>query len=41
MKCIASSATGTNNHYYYASSASALPSIFTAIAAQIAHRLVE
>jgi hypothetical protein len=41
MKCIASSAPGTNNHYYYASSASALPTIFTQIAQQIAHRLIE
>jgi hypothetical protein len=41
MKCIASSKPGTNDHYFYASSASALPTIFTQIAKQIAHRLVE
>jgi hypothetical protein len=41
MKCIASSNPSTNDHYFYASSASALPTIFTTIANQIAHRLVE
>jgi hypothetical protein len=41
MKCISSSKVGTNDHYFYASSASALPTIFTQIAKQIAHRLVE
>jgi Flp pilus assembly protein TadG len=41
LKCVASSAAGTNNHYFYASSASALPTIFTTIAQQIAHRLIE
>jgi Flp pilus assembly protein TadG len=40
-KCIASSTTGTNDHFWYATSASDLPNIFTTIAAQIAHRLVE
>lgn len=41
LKCIASSKPGTNDHYYWASSASQLPAIFTAIANQIAHRLIE
>jgi hypothetical protein len=41
MKCIASSKPSTNDHYFYASSASGLPTIFTQIAKQIAHRLVE
>ncbi|HEY4685649.1 MAG TPA: TadE/TadG family type IV pilus assembly protein [Dehalococcoidia bacterium] len=41
LKCIASSDAGTNDHYYWASSASALPAIFSTIAAQIAHRLIE
>jgi hypothetical protein len=41
LKCIASSKSGTNDHYYYAATASALPSVFTAIAQQIAHRLIE
>jgi Flp pilus assembly protein TadG len=41
LKCISSSQTGTLDHYFYAASASALPAIFTTIAAQIAHRLVE
>jgi hypothetical protein len=41
LKCVASSKVGTNDHYYYAATASSLPSIFTQIAKQIAHRLVE
>ena len=41
LKCISSSQTGTLDHYFYAASAGALPAIFTTIAAQIAHRLVE
>jgi hypothetical protein len=41
LKCIASSTAGTNDHYFYASTASSLPTIFTAIAQQIAHRLIE
>ena len=41
LKCIASSASGTLDHYFYAANASDLPNIFTTIAANIAHRLVE
>jgi hypothetical protein len=41
LKCMASSTPGTNNRYFYAANASALPSIFTQIAQQIAHRLIE
>jgi hypothetical protein len=41
LKCVASSNPNSNDRYFYASSATALPSIFTAIANQIAHRLVE
>jgi hypothetical protein len=41
LKCIASSTSGTNDHYFYAALATDLPAIFTTIAAQIAHRLVE
>jgi len=40
-KCIASSTPGTNDHYWYSTDATTLPNIFTTIAAQIAHRLVE
>jgi len=40
-KCIASSTPGTNDHFWYSTDASDLPNIFTTIAAQIAHRLVE
>jgi hypothetical protein len=40
LKCMASSFTD-NDHYYYATSASDLSVIFTAIANQIAHRLIE
>jgi Flp pilus assembly protein TadG len=40
LKCMASSFID-NDHYYYATSASDLSAIFTAIANQIAHRLIE
>jgi hypothetical protein len=40
LKCIATSFID-NDHYYYATSASGLTAIFTAIANQIAHRLIE
>jgi hypothetical protein len=41
LKCIASSSAGTNDHYFYASTAASLPTIFTTIAQQIAHKLIE
>ena len=41
LKCIASSPTGTNDTYYSAATASDLNAIFTEIASQIAHRLIE
>ena len=41
LKCIAGSKSGTNDHYYWANTASSLPQIFTQIAQQIAHRLIE
>jgi Flp pilus assembly protein TadG len=41
LKCIASSNAGTNDHYFYTNEAADLPSIFTTIAQQIAHRLIE
>jgi hypothetical protein len=41
VKCIASSTPGSNDHYYYAASAGELNAIFTQIASQIAHRLIE
>ena len=41
LKCIASSSAGTNDHYFYANDDSELNAIFTAIANQIAHRLIE
>jgi hypothetical protein len=41
LKCIASSAATTNDHYFYTNDADDLPGIFTAIANQIAHRLIE
>jgi hypothetical protein len=41
LKCIASSSPGSNNHFYYANSASELPNIFQKIAHQIGHRLIE
>jgi Flp pilus assembly protein TadG len=40
-KCIASSSPNSNDHFWYATDAAQLPAIFTTIAAQIAHRLVE
>lgn len=41
LKCIASSPDSTNDNYYYVASATDLPSIFTEIATQISHRLIE
>lgn len=41
MKCVASSSTGGNDHYYYTNDANDLPGIFTSIANQISHRLIE
>jgi hypothetical protein len=41
LKCTASSRPGTNDHYFYAASSSELPTIFTQIAKQIGHRLIE
>jgi hypothetical protein len=41
LKCIASSAPGTNDHYYETATASELPEIFTSIAQSIAFRLIE
>jgi Mg-chelatase subunit ChlD len=41
LKCIASSKPGTNNRYWETNDASQLPAIFTSIANQIAHRLLE
>lgn len=41
LKCIASSAPGGNDHYFFANDDSELNGIFTAIANQIAHRLIE
>ena len=41
LKCIASSSAGTNDHYFYANDDDELVGIFTAIANQIAHRLIE
>ena len=41
LKCIASNKSTTIDHYYYVALATDLPAIFTTIAAQIAHRLVE
>jgi hypothetical protein len=40
-KCIASSSEGSNDHYFYTDDANDLPGIFTKIANQIAHRLIE
>jgi len=40
-KCIASSTAGTNDHYFEVPNASDLPAVFTTIAQQIAHRLIE
>ena len=41
LKCIASSNSGTNNHYFEANTAADLPGIFSYIAGQIGHRLIE
>jgi hypothetical protein len=41
LKCIASSGSGTNDHYYEVASASALPDVFQQIASAIAFRLIE
>lgn len=41
LKCIASSTSGTNDHYFEATTASQLPSIFTNIARLIGFRLVK
>jgi hypothetical protein len=41
LKCIASSKDETSDHYFWAASADDLPTIFTQIAQQIAHRLIE
>jgi hypothetical protein len=41
LKCIASSHTGTNDHYFETSSATELPGLFQTIAGQIAFRLIE
>jgi len=41
LKCVASSKDGTNDHYFWAQSAGQLPEIFSRIANQIAHRLIE
>jgi Mg-chelatase subunit ChlD len=41
LKCIASNTQGSNDHYFYASDESELQGIFTQIANQIAHRLIE
>lgn len=40
-KCIASSTPGTNDHYFEAATAGALPNIFQVIAQNIAFRLIE
>ena len=40
-KCIATSSPGKNDHYFWASTAGDLPTIFSQIAAQLAHRLIE
>jgi Flp pilus assembly protein TadG len=41
LKCIASSTTGTNDHYYQVPTASDLPEVFEQIAHTIAFRLIE
>lgn len=41
LKCVASSAGGTNDHYYEVPTAEDLPGVFQQIAQQIAFRLVE
>jgi hypothetical protein len=40
LKCIASSTSGTNDHYYATATSGELPGIFTAIAQAIAFRLI-
>jgi Flp pilus assembly protein TadG len=40
LKCIASSTTGTNDHYFEATTATQLPSIFSSIARLIGFRLI-
>jgi len=40
-KCVASSTSGTNDHFFRASTASELPGIFSEIAQQIAFRLIK
>jgi hypothetical protein len=41
LKCVASSKSGTNDHYYETATASDLPGIFTEIARSITYRLTE
>jgi hypothetical protein len=41
LKCIASSSSGTNNHYFEATTAADLPGIFTSIARLIGFRLIK
>jgi hypothetical protein len=41
LKCIASSTTGTNDHYFETTTASQLPAIFTNIARLIGFRLIK
>jgi hypothetical protein len=41
LKCIASSTSGTNDHYYAVPTASDLPAVFQEIAKAIAFRLIE
>jgi hypothetical protein len=41
LKCISSNTPGSNDHYFFADEAEDLDAIFTAIANQIAHRLIE
>lgn len=41
LKCVASSSNGTNDHYFRAATATDLPGIFSAIAQQIAFRLIK
>jgi Flp pilus assembly protein TadG len=41
LKCMASSTQGTNDHYFRATTASQLPTIFQQIAQQIAFRLIK
>jgi hypothetical protein len=41
LKCVASSTSGTNDHYFTAETATELPSVFEEIAQNIAFRLIE